>query len=118
MGQVKLPSYEGLYGKAFLPPVMTVSVGRWGSKAASRFFHYLSETFPSRDIQSCFARIAVVREGIPGYELDWTNDADVVRWPEIDGPKLPLQADLDTQELGRHLVAASNPSPANYTQTS
>src|SRR5438034_1793842 len=97
MPDLKLPSYEGLYGRAFLPPVMIVSVGRWGSKAASRFFHYLSGTFPARDISSCFARIAVVRDGIAGYELNWATD--VVPWPEINGPRLPLQADSDTQEL-------------------
>src|SRR5215472_14970686 len=97
MRDLKLPSYQGLYDRAFLPPVMILSVGRWGSKTASRFFHYLSTTFPARDLSSCFARIAVVRDGIPGYELDWTTD--VVRWPEINGLQLPMQSDSDTQEL-------------------
>ncbi|MBI3896455.1 MAG: hypothetical protein HY313_11050 [Acidobacteria bacterium] len=97
MPYLKLPSYEGLYGRAFLPPVVIVSVGRWGSKAASSFFHYLANTFSGRDISSCFARIAVVRSGITGYELNWA--ADVVEWPEVSGRKLPLQFDTDIQEF-------------------
>jgi hypothetical protein len=76
---------------------MIISVGRWGSKAASHFFSYVADAFPTLDIRSCFARIAVVRDDIPGYELEWKKDA--VDWPAMSGVRFPLDEDIDTQEL-------------------
>ena len=97
MPELRLPSYEGLYSRAFLPPTLIISVGRWGSKAASRFFGYFADAFPRRDVRSCFGRIAVVRDSVPGYELDWAKD--VVHWPEANGARFPLDAGADCQEL-------------------